>query len=291
MQPSQYKAVLAKVLRDARIPNADGIADVQVRKMTQYNELVGDGIVLEEPTVGSSIVETQQAQRMAAPATPRVRTDNYPQVDLSKAIVLGDDGVDVYARVGAPPTTRQNYTDDQIMDMKIRAIDEYKKYIPPTLDCQPPGFSHPLKLTCQSYAQGMVNAPFFKIIYAPQGMGEIGNIERTVNILDTPLPSPQQLIKEIIDGGNAKFHSQPVNSPPPVQQPAIALGSVGQAFGVADADSKDRPVQNIGDGLSTQVTHDSNGNPMQRSERDMLLSQDTLGGLSEFQQQMKAVRQ
>ena len=263
MSPEQYKPVIQKVLRDAKIANADGLAGVMVSKMSIYRDLIGDGaaLVIGSEPPAANIQNQIISPHQQFPIQPRqVNPGIEPQVD-------------VFQRVGAP-IIKQVMTDEQIEELKISAVEKLKAGIPSQIACQPPGFDKPLMLTCQGFHCGQGNMAFIKIIYGPQGMGEGGNVEYMVDLYK-PLPDPMEVIRELQTAGNLRYHSKPVLSAAPIQQAPIALGDVSQSFGGISADSEDRPVERFGDGFGGGYGVSPDGKPMGPSDADLFRKDPT----------------
>jgi hypothetical protein len=243
VEPKQYSAVIAKVLKDVGFKDPSGLTKVLIAKMETLDELLGDGAV----TLGdSSLLEVNPKPQPFAS-----RRQEEPALDLSKGLLIGTSAmeeIDIFKPV-AQPAAERVMSDAEIMQIKSKCIEKFKQNLPAKIMCQPPGFDQPLQLTCKSYASSPGPMPVFKIIYSPSGVGDGGEVFHVVNIYE-PVPSAQEVIDSLTLQAEGLYRSKPTSAPPPIQSPALTLGAMGAAFNPMDADSPQRPVENIGDGLT-----------------------------------------
>jgi hypothetical protein len=222
MTPKQYQPVIAKALKSAKpgthYSSPETLAEFVVRKMETYEEM------FELASEGGLILA----------GSGREPSTSEPAIISSSDFDLGD----VSQRVVSPQQSGTvQYTEDQIVERKKEALQNYNRILPLTLSVQPQGFTSPVVLN-RHVLQTHGAIPILKIAYAQPGADPHTQSAMTqVDVTEAP-----RSVKSIVDEVTQAAHMimsptqrkvEPrFSSPPP--------GSLGETLQGAPNDETDR---------------------------------------------------
>ena len=201
MKPEAYKPVIVKALKEMltqKVPSVEAAADRLIAKMTAYEDLVGDAVILSVPQQQTSALITD-FELPPPPVPARERGD-----------------FDITRRVN---TTNDLLSVDEIYARKDRAITRLKAEIPGTLVLTNLEFPNGLPLVCQRWEMGMETLPVFRIVYAANGMNQPHELVTCEINVQEPLPSAEQIKQILLERAANLYTATPKKGKPPMVQP------------------------------------------------------------------------
>lgn len=206
MNARQSRPFIIKALRHCskyKITDLNGIADQIIEEVATFEEAIADGGVMLGIGGGQAAADIRQTIQQQPPLS------NSPIITTGLSAPIPETMPDIFRRVNAEVPVVEQYSEQELQDMKTSAVKNYQAELPAKIQITLDGASEPttlLRHTVSSSPQWMTT---IHIAYVPNGATSEAQMIKCMYDIMKPLPSVATVTTAIKDGARMLLSAAP----------------------------------------------------------------------------------